>query len=114
MPTIKVRIPLPTHPPLARRRGVGEILTQQPVYLPGPNVFTRGLGAIMIRQPVVLPGPNIFKGLAGLRRRGVGCLHDQSLPRSRASRPQHFCALREREKLRHLPASVRPARVGAT
>ena len=80
MPTVKVRIPLPTHPPLSRRKGVGAIFTQQPVYLPGPNVFTRGLGAFMTRQPVVLPGPNIFKGLAGLRRRGVGAFTIKACP----------------------------------
>ena len=80
MPNITVRVPLLSNPPLARRRGVGAILTQQPVYLPGPNVFTRGLGAITIRQPVVLPGPNLFKGLGGLRRRGLAAFTIKACP----------------------------------
>lgn len=77
MPTVTVRVPIPgkssTFASRARRRGIGALFTQQPVALPGGNVFVRpkGVGAFFTQQPVALPGPNVFVRPRGMQAKRV-------------------------------------------
>jgi hypothetical protein len=72
---LSVRIPVGEAPAnfasRARKRGLGFLLTQASVSLPGPNVFLppKGIGVISSAQKVLFPGPNLF-----VRPRGMGKL----------------------------------------